>query len=213
MRYKTVIFDFDGTIAKSELATLETINVLAKEFSFAPIRSEEITALREENARDVLTRRLGTARWNMWKVYQMQRRGREEFEKRVAHVEVVEGIPDLIERLEGARVRVGIVSSNSDRTVTAILRSATIRPDFVRAGASIFGKSHALRKTIRQEHLDPSSTVYIGDEIRDVEACRAAGIDMIAVSWGFNSMNALSNTGVRVATDTDELWQLLNASE
>ncbi len=37
-------------------------------------------------------------------------------------------------------------------------------------------------------HDDP---IYVGDEIRDVEAAKKAGIRVIGVSWGYNSKNAL----------------------
>lgn len=52
---------------------------------------------------------------------------------------------------------------------------------------ALFGKKRCLNKLIQQRSLSPSTTYYIGDEVRDVEAAHAAKINSIAVSWGFNS--------------------------
>jgi phosphoglycolate phosphatase-like HAD superfamily hydrolase len=48
---------------------------------------------------------------------------------------------------------------------------------------------------IRDSHkLDPSKVFYIGDETRDIEAAKKAGIKSIAVTWGYNTKAILDNS-------------------
>jgi len=65
--------------------------------------------------------------------------------------------------------------------------------DFVYSGRSLLGKEKVIRKVIAREQLDPGRIVYVGDETRDIEACRAAGIPVIAVSWGLNRRELLAS--------------------
>ena len=41
----------------------------------------------------------------------------------------------------------------------------------------------------------PSETICIGDEIRDIEAAKAAGMDLGAVAWGYAIPSALQAAG------------------
>lgn len=54
MKYKLVIFDFDGTLADSLAFFMETINLLADRYKFKKITSSEADALRGLDAKAVL---------------------------------------------------------------------------------------------------------------------------------------------------------------
>ena len=56
---------------------------------------------------------------------------------------------------------------------------------------SIFGKHTTLKRLIKKYDLVKKEVIYIGDEIRDIEACKKAGIECIVVTWGYNSRKAL----------------------
>ena len=65
----------------------------------------------------------------------------------------------------------------------------------------------AIRRARR--HLK-SEIIYIGDELRDIEACRAVNVPIISVSWGFNSTEILekNNPGM-VAANTEEVYNFI----
>ena len=48
-----------------------------------------------------------------------------------------------------------------------------------------------------------------GDELRDVEACKKVGMDMIAVGWGLNAPEALTAAGANVAATPEALLGIL----
>jgi len=55
----------------------------------------------------------------------------------------------------------------------------------------LLNKAAAIKKVIRQIGLYPESCVYIGDEARDVDGAKRAGVHMIAVGWGYNDPELL----------------------
>jgi len=56
----------------------------------------------------------------------------------------------------------------------------------------LFGKGRAIRRLLKKEGIEPTQFLYIGDEVRDVEAARQAGVDIAAVGWGFHTLEQLS---------------------
>jgi phosphoglycolate phosphatase-like HAD superfamily hydrolase len=50
-----------------------------------------------------------------------------------------------------------------------------------------------LRKILKQNKLKPADVIYVGDEMRDIEAAKSVGIEVVAVTWGFNDESRLEN--------------------
>jgi phosphoglycolate phosphatase len=64
---------------------------------------------------------------------------------------------------------------------------------------------------MRQLRALPNDAWYVGDEVRDVEAARGAGMRSLAVSWGFNSESVLrASHPDSLAFEPSELSSLLN---
>ncbi|MBK7488721.1 MAG: HAD hydrolase-like protein [Bacteroidales bacterium] len=55
-----------------------------------------------------------------------------------------------------------------------------------------------------REQLHAERIVYVGDETRDIEACQAAGIPVIAVSWGLNRRELLASLSPDQIADRPE---------
>ena len=77
-------------------------------------------------------------------------------------------------------------------------------------GVSVFGKRMKLRKVLRQSGIHPAQAIFIGDEIRDIEAARQAGIASGAVAWGFTDPDALrAHSPDMLFTSVDEMLHTL----
>ena len=203
--HKAIIFDFDGTIADSERTMLASLNAIASEFGFQPLESEEIPALRKLSARTFVTKRLGIPFWNLWTIVRLEKRAKEEFAKRDTSLRVFPGMADVIATLRSRGHIVGIVSSTPDAAVVRVLREAGIAVDFVHAGSPAYLKAHALRAALRTHGLTRENVLYVGDEVRDVDACRRVGIPIIAITWGLNNAETLAARGASVASTPQEL--------
>jgi phosphoglycolate phosphatase len=44
----------------------------------------------------------------------------------------------------------------------------------------------------RKKNISPAQAIYIGDETRDIEACKKVGIPIISITWGMNNKEILS---------------------
>ena len=102
------------------------------------------------------------------------------------------GVADLLDRLSRAGFVLAVVTSNSCANVRRVLGTKSMGLlAACEGGVSIFGKQAKLRKVLRLTGIHPSQAILIGDEIRDIEAARDAGIASGAVTWGFTETDTL----------------------
>ena len=88
-------------------------------------------------------------------------------------------------------VRLALVSSDTEANAREKLGASTkLFADFDCA-ASIFGKPAKFRRVLKRAGVSAAEAIAIGDETRDIEAARAAGIACGAVTWGYAAPNAL----------------------
>lgn len=209
MKHHTILFDFDGTLADTQGLALEILNTLAPEFGMRPITPDEVPALKQLSAWELLVKRSGIPVWNLWKLRRLERRIREEFLVRAGSVKLFPGIAGLLRKLDAAGLELGIVSSNSPAVVAGALEHAGVRVHFMHTGSRFFGKYYAIKAALREYSIGRAGTLYVGDELRDAEACKKMEIEMLGVGWGFNSPEALRASGVPVASTPEELLRML----
>ena len=103
------------------------------------------------------------------------------------------GMDGALRALAGADLKLAVVSSNSRANVARII-GPELLPLFLHldCGASMFGKAAKLRTMVRRAGVSAAETIYLGDEVRDAEAARSAGVDFGAVAWGQHRIEALA---------------------
>jgi phosphoglycolate phosphatase len=110
----------------------------------------------------------------------------------IRQIRSFEGIGAMLRGLSDRGVALAVVTSNAGDNVRHVLGAEpTARIRYAECGASLFGKRGKLRKVLRQSGVRPSEAIFIGDEIRDIEAARAEGIPFGAVAWGYTHVEAL----------------------
>lgn len=192
MKYRLVVFDFDGTLADSFAWFVDVWNDAARRYRFRAVEPEEVEGMRGLSAREVM-RRAGTPAWKVPFIVAHARRRRHRYAEQAA---LFPGVGALLRRLAEAGVEIAIVSSNSEANVRRVLgreNAGLVR--HYECGASIFGKKASFRRVLRRSGVEPGATLCVGDEIRDAEAARAAGIPFGAVSWGYTTAEALGALG------------------
>ncbi|MFM2305232.1 MAG: hypothetical protein RLZZ135_2645 [Cyanobacteriota bacterium] len=187
---KLVIFDFDGTLADTLGALMRISNRLAPEFGYLQIGDEQLANLKYLSSWEIIK----LSKVALWKLPFLIRRVKEEFPREVRNVKLFPGVIELLNTLKLQGYRLGIVSSNAEENIRSLLKQNQIEQlfDFVTT-ASTFGKGKAIAKAIKQHDFAKSDAIYIGDEIRDIQAARSISIRIVAVGWGFNAPIALIN--------------------
>ncbi|KQO60871.1 MULTISPECIES: HAD hydrolase-like protein [unclassified Methylobacterium] len=184
--YKLAIFDFDGTLADTFPWFCSVINDVAVRYRFRQIDPAETDALRGLSAR-ALIRELGVS---PWKLPFITRHMHGLASRDIATISLFPGIRDMLCNLDEAGVTLAIVSSNSEANVRHVLGPCALRFRHYACGASMFGKAKRLNAVMRREG-SLGGAIYIGDELRDHDAAKAASCDFGAVTWGYTRGDAL----------------------
>jgi phosphoglycolate phosphatase len=204
---KTIIFDFDGTLADSMQTLVETTNELAEEFGFRPITPQQINDWQKLSSRQILK----MSGISLWQIPFLMRRLRLDFRQKTDRVKLFPEIVPMLHSLKLSGYKIGIVSSNSVDNISAVLRKHHVEHLFSFIdSSSVFGKGRAIRASLRANYIRKDEAMYVGDEIRDIDAARKGNIPSIAVTWGFNHADTLSSHQPDYLIDKpQEILQLL----
>jgi phosphoglycolate phosphatase-like HAD superfamily hydrolase len=186
----TFLFDFDGTLADSLSTIVDITNRLAPEFGYRPTPLKQVDALKGLSTRQLI-RYSGIS---VLKIPTLLRRLRAELIDYSTHITPFQGIPEVVQHLHSQHHPLAIVTSNTPEVVNPFLATHTLDRCFVSVlgGGTLFGKGRLLAKCVARYGFIPEQTVYVGDEVRDIQAARFAGLRSVAVTWGFNSRDVLA---------------------
>lgn len=200
-----IIFDFDGTIADSfDFVT----GFLAAEAGLPPLDDQQKLELRGLSMA-AIGRHFGLS-W--WRLLWLLSKGRRQMGRVIKRQRPFDGLPEVIRKLSAEGHELFIVSSNSVRNVHAFLHHHDLHSYFleVYGGISLFGKAPALRRLLREQGLPAADAVYVGDEIRDVQAAKSVGVPAVAVTWGFARTADLADLRpLALAGNPQELLEIL----
>lgn len=176
----------DGTLVDSYLVFLKAFKIVAEEFNLktADLSSEH---LKDMGTREILNE-LGVS---LIQLPFITKRGREEMWKLRKELNLFNDVEETLNILIKDGVQLAILTSNSSELVHELIPlSIAKRMDILKPSA-LFGKAGAIKKYCSEKQLDKTEVGYVGDETRDIEAANDAGVNSIAVSYGFNSKIAL----------------------
>lgn len=205
---KTVIFDFDGTLADTVAINHQIMNQLAQQFKFKTLTLEDIKRLKELPAVKVL-KFMGIKKY---KIPFVMMAGKKKLHEHIDSIPLSAEFKQLLNQLSQC-CRLGVVSTNSNKNVTRFLTHHQVTPfDFVYADARLSGKARMLKKALKKQQIAAADCVYVGDEIRDIQAANKAGLKVIAVTWGYNTKRSLEkHSPTYMADDIAGLSKALKA--
>ncbi|MCT7949255.1 HAD-IA family hydrolase [Ancylothrix sp. C2] len=189
MAIKLMVFDFDGTLVDTFEPLLKIVHRLADEFGYPAPTSEQIEHFKNLPSREII-KCVGV---DLIKIPYLLRRVKLELNKEMSDVKLIPGIQETLTQLKQEGVQLGIITSNSKDNVLTVLEKQGGKElfNFIYAETSLFGKHRTINKLLKQQKNRPDEMIYVGDETRDIEAAKKSKIKVIAVSWGFNSKQAL----------------------
>jgi len=209
MRYKAVIFDFDGTIADTIGETRRIFNEIAGDFGLREVHEHEVSALRHLSLKQILDE-LRIPKRHLPSIIA---RGTGMMRRNIERLPLIKDIREPLVDLRESTENFGILTSNSTANVDLFLKNHGIRDlfDFVSSTSKLTGKARHLRAIRKTFSLQHEEMVYIGDELRDVKAAQKAKIPHAAVTWGFNSRESLEKSKPTFLFDLPEEFGKLKA--
>ena len=199
MRYKTLIFDLDGTL-------LNTITDLAAAVNHAltlhgyPTHTEAAILRMVGNGVAVLVARALPEGEENPDYPQVYADFRSYYEAHKADATApYDGILPMLSALSAAGYPMGIVSNKFDPAVKAL--AAAFFSDTIHVAV---GESETVAKkpapdavfvALRELGADAAGAVFIGDSEVDIETARNAGLPCLSVGWGFRTPDELKAKG------------------
>ncbi len=185
---KNILFDFDGTLADTSQVLLKTYPVIAKKYGLHIPSVEEIEQLRQYPIR-VRMKKMGIPFYYAPRILNDARSACLEYMDTCPHFT---GVKELLADLSREGLVIGILSSNSAENIRRFLRTNDLgRFDMVYVTRSLFRKHKAINQIISRHNLKKEETLYVGDELRDIVACKRVPVKIIAVTWGYDSLSLL----------------------
>jgi phosphoglycolate phosphatase len=189
-RVCAVLFDLDGTFADTAPELALALNRLRAEHGLAPVPAEATRPHTSSGARGLL--KAGFGRTPADADYEpLKARFLDLYESGLAvRTRLFEGMEALLAELERRKLVWGIVTNKSRRFTDPLMRELGLA---ARAACIVSGDSTAHTKphpapllhAAAQIGLAPANCLYVGDDLRDVQAAHAAGMRAIAVRYGY----------------------------
>lgn len=185
-----VLFDLDGTLADSAGDLALALNHVRAGRGLPPVPAAGLRAHASSGARGLLA-----AGMDVLPDHPDYAKLREQF---LAHYEtclatttvLFDGVTRLLDEIEARGLAWGIVTNKHTRFTVPVVRALGLD---VRAGTVIAGDTtpHAkphpapLLRAAQDLGVAPAACVYVGDDLRDVEAGNAAGMPTIVANYGY----------------------------
>ena len=203
---RAILFDLDGTLADTAPDLAAAVNWLRTERGLPPTPYSVLRPTASAGARGMIGAAFGLAP------------GDEGYEElRLAwfdryqsamwlHTTLFEGIKELLEGIEQGGMSWGIVTNKPARFTDPLVPNIGL----AHAGCIVSGDTtpHAkphpapLLEGARRLGLAPEQCWYVGDDLRDIEAGRAAGMVTVACAWGYCGSIEPSTWGADYLLDT-----------
>ena len=183
-----VLFDLDGTLLDSAVDLHEALRIYCGEVGTAVPPYAVVREVVSRGGRAIL--RCAFAEDEAALMQRMPCYLAIYAEIMARHTRPFDGIDPLLEAIEAAGLRWGIVTNKPGFLTGELVR----RMDWEhRARAVVSGDTLPVKKpdpapvllACQRAGVDPARCAFVGDDARDVEAGRAAGLYTVAVRWGY----------------------------
>ena len=158
---RAVLFDLDGTLADTALDLAGALNRLRAEHRMAPLPPERTRAHTSGGARGLLKVGFDLEPGDERYVAMRDRFLDLYAEALCVHTQLYAGMAELLGELDRRTVAWGIVTNKPRRFTDPLLHAAGVM------------------------RIAPQACLYVGDDLRDVQGARAAGMPVIAAGWGY----------------------------
>jgi len=204
MRYRAVLFDFDGTLLDTLQDLAESVNSVLSRSGFPEHSLEAYRHFVGEGIEELARRVLPEGHRDEATITKTLTDVRQEYRQRWPnHTRPYEGIPELLDALTARRVKMAIVTNKPDdstRTMAARLLPRWKFDVIVGATTEMPRKPDpkGALEASRLLRLSPEAILYVGDSDIDMKTANAAGMYAVGVLWGFRSADELIKNGAKV---------------
>jgi 2-phosphoglycolate phosphatase len=190
-----VLFDLDGTLADTAPDLAAAANRQRADRGLRPLPIDQLRPMASHGARGLIGRALGLAPGDA--DYETARIEFLEYYEQGLYVEtqLFAGMAETLDRLEAEGRRWGVVTNKASRFTGPLMERLGLHR---RAACVVSGDTtpHAkphpapIQHALKSCAVGSERTVYVGDDLRDVQAGRAAGVATVIAAYGYLGADA-----------------------
>jgi phosphoglycolate phosphatase len=192
VKYRLLVFDWDGTIIDSAHSIAQCIRLAAEDLGLTVPTMEQASHVIGLGLADAL--RHAVPGLPPERTAEFVARYRDHFRAREHSMELFGGMRELIESLHGERI-LGIATGKSRRGLDRSLEATGLAPYFKasRCADETNPKPHPamLLELMDELEVQAQGALMIGDTSHDLDMARAAGVDALAVTYGAHAEEGL----------------------
>jgi N-acetyl-D-muramate 6-phosphate phosphatase len=185
-----VLFDLDGTLADTAGDLAGAVNRIRDDRGLPPVAAEALRAHASSGARGLLGAGIGITPDDAGYVEMRDVFLAYYAEELDRTTRLFEGVDGLLAALEARGIRWGVVTNKAERFTRPVLTALGLAS---RAAVIVSGdttphpKPHPAPLLYAADALAiaPARCVYVGDDLRDVQAGNAAGMATIVAAYGY----------------------------
>ena len=187
---KHIIFDFDGTLADSTAVFASVWNTIARKYDFHEVKLEDIDALKKIS----LIERSKLFNFPLHKLPIILPQFYRLYQQSLQGVHLFDDIKDVLKAITDKGYTIAIISSNASDNIEVFLKMNGIDDvSEVLCSSRIFGKDKVIKKYLKDANIKRTDVFYVGDEQRDIVACKKVGIPIIWVGWGYDAIEVIES--------------------
>ncbi len=189
---KAVLFDLDGTLADTAPDLAFAVNKMRADRGLPLTPFELLRPVASAGARGLIGVAFGTAPGDEGFV-EMRTEFLANYAAHIADSTVLfDGIRGLLQTIEAKGLRWGVVTNKPAVYTDALLPLIGLAQGAcaISGDTTAHAKPHPepLYEAARRLGLAPGDCWYVGDDLRDIQAGKAAGMPTIAAGWGYCGM-------------------------
>lgn len=190
---RALLFDLDGTLADTAPDLAAAVNKMRSDRSLDETPFDILRPLASAGARGLIGAAFGIRPGDS-SYDEMRTEFLANYADAIAHHTVLfDGVIQLLEEITEQGLQWGIVTNKPALYTDALIPKIGLQHAacVISGDTTPHAKPHPepLFEAVRQLQIEPQACWYIGDDLRDIQAGRAAGMPTIAAAWGYCGHN------------------------
>lgn len=215
----TLVLDLDGTLVDTAPDLVACLNIVLDEAGVPTVDGAAARAMIGRGARMMIARGFAAhgVQLDDAGLDRLNARFLVHYEGRIAdESRAFPGVADALSRFSDAGFRLAVCTNKYERLSRLLLEKIELADRFaVIAGPETFGVSKPHRdhilKTVVAAGGDPDDCVMVGDSRTDIEAARASGVPVVAVTFGYTDIPVKELSPDKLIDHYDDLWDAVAA--
>lgn len=204
---EAALFDFDGTLLDTSEGIFKSLRHAFAAGGRPEPDDRELRRFIGPPIRDALRRFYGCSEEET--AFLITKYREHYADKGLWYARVYKGVPELLQALNTAGLRLAIASSKPVIFIELLLKKYDLYRYFthiggVRSDTNASGKAGIIREGLRALNVRPASALMVGDRKYDIDAARETGLSCLAVLYGFGSLGEFREHGAAFVAHTPE---------